>query len=144
LDWVSKHEPVSNSEAPWMIATPANTSRKSPWQRQQADRINVIRSTPAVRCKLQAPLICFPDLASGVSSYTDTPRHADASHLPRRVQVLAVQLRSGHCHCCAAYHNTVCPTSNPLCRRCNVEAPLVFEHWLQEYRRNKHTDSRNS
>ena len=45
------------------------------------------------------------------------------------VAVLLAQLRNGHCHKLAAYHNVIDPTADPACRRCNF-ASHTLEHWL--------------
>lgn len=60
------------------------------------------------------------------------------SGLPRHVEVLLAQLRSGHCRKLRAYRAIVDPSCDPICPRCRepdgsgVGEPETLEHWLQE------------
>ena len=71
-----------------------------------------------------------PQHARTASVYSHDTFHTDTS-LSRRDQVLLAQLRSGHCHKLAAYHNVIDPTADPSCQRCSL-ASHTLEHWLQE------------
>ena len=81
-----------------------------------------------VNCRIQDPP---PQHLRTAAVYIQEPDHSNVSDLARRDQVLLAQLRSGHCHKLAAYHNIIDPTSDPSCPRCKL-APHTLEHWLRE------------
>ena len=51
--------------------------------------------------------------------------------ISRKEAVLLAQLRSGHCHTLAAFHDVVDKKFSPYCPHCKDEHETI-EHWLRE------------
>ena len=107
-------------------AGPVQTSESSPIRDRRSTTEPPNQTVVVVVVVVVAAAAATSTYQRTASVYSHATLHVDTS-LSRRDEVLLAQLRSGHCHKLAAYHNVIDPTAtaDPVCRRCSLAQHIL-------------------